>query len=238
MPESLRTPILDAVLREQDNIALILPRDIAKEPAFDMYFFRIARRFPLHRTYDEELSKIGAGGTIDFTYMGEDGLGEGSDILTVWEERPFRLLHFAFGICPGELWLYKSIPADTRATGWAYKTSPRVGDKRDYIPGYLSPYDNPTIATETILYHKLSIQIGLKNSAGRAIRPSLRLLGAGYDTMQIVDQDFINAMIAGVKPVRPLTVGSLQMFSYMVPEKWEPPTKVTADVVAGLMARR
>jgi len=238
MPDNLLTPITSVILREQDNLALIFPVNIAKKPTFEMYFFRVARRYPLHMTYDSELNVMAAGEIKDYTFMGESALGTEPDVLTIWEERPFRMLHFAFGIRPSEIWLYRSIPADVQCTGWGYKTPTKVGDKRDYIQGYMSPYDNPTITTETMLYHKLSINIGLKNDAGRALRPSLRLLGAGYDTIQITDENFINAMLAGIKPVRPITVGSLRHFTFSVPEAWQKPTLVDADVVAKLMSRK
>jgi len=210
----LSTPILDAILEENQNLALIFPEDIAENPTFALYFFRVMRRYPLHRTYDSELSEIPAGETVDFTYLGETGLGSGDKILEIWEERPFRILHFSFGIRPGEIWLYRAIPADVPQTGFGYESKPSVGDKYDYIPGYLSPYDNPTVATETIVYKDLSVYIGLKNDASRPIRPSLRLLGAGYDVMPITNKEFIEKMLSGRVPCRFVTVGGLSFFEY------------------------
>ena len=224
----LDTPILEAILDENQNLALILPRVIAKEPQFELYFFRTQRRGGLHRTYDSELEEIPVGETVDFNFLGETGVGTGDDILTVWDERPFRIPHFAWGIRPGEIWWYKSIPADVPQTGWAYKIPPKVADKRDYIPGYLSPYDKPTVATECVLYQKLSTHIGLKNDAGRPIRPSLRLLGASYDTLPITDSRVVDKMIAGIIPCRFITVGGLRMFTYDVPEPWKG-NEVTVD---------
>jgi len=221
MPEDILTPITRVLLKENDNLALILPRDIGKKPTFELYFFRVARRYVLHRTYDSELPTISAGGTVEFKKLGETGLGAGDDILTIWEERPFRILHFGFGIRPSEIWLYKSQPSGFPQTGWGYMEPPDVGDKRDYVPGYLSPYDSPTTATESVLYHKLSLTIGLKNDSSRDIRPSLRILGAGYDVIPITDKTFIDKMIAGVKPVRYVTVGGLSMFTYVVPDEWK-----------------
>jgi len=232
----LNTPIMEAVLEENQNLALILPKAIAEEPKFALYFFRVMRRFVLHRTYDSELSEIATGKTVDFNYLGEKGLGTDKDILTVREDRPFRILHFAFGIRPSEIWLYRAIPADVAQTGWAYEMPPKVGDKRDYVPGYLSPYDEPTIATEVVLFHKLSVHIGLRNSAGRDIRPSLRLLGAGYDTIQITDEDVIAGMLRQKPPCRFLTVGGLRMFTYTVPDEWAPPTMVDRATIEKVLA--
>jgi hypothetical protein len=227
---------MEAVLDENQNLAIILPLAVAKDPKFALYFFRVMRRSTLHRTYDSELSEIAAGGTVDFNYLGETGLGADKDILEVWEERPFRILHFAFGIRPSEIWWYKSIPADTPQTGWAYQIPPRVGDKWDYVSGSLSPYDNPTVATEVVLFHKLSIHMGLKNDAGRPIRPSLRLLGAGYDTVQITDKNVIDGMLRQKPPCRFLTVGGLRTFTYTVPTEWAPPTEVDRATIERILA--
>lgn len=233
----LNKPIVESILDENMNLAIILPKAVAKEPIFALYFFRVMRRFPLHRTYDNELEEIPAGQTVDFKIMGETELGKEPDILTVWEERPFRILHFAFGIRPSEIWLYRSIPAGTPQTGWGYKVEPpKVGDKRDYIPGLLSPYDNPTVATECILYQKLSIEIGLRNDSGRPIRPSLRILGAGYDTIQITNKNVIEGMLRQKPPCRFLTVGGLRHFTWAVPEEWAPPTEVDKATIERVLA--
>lgn len=221
MPEDITTPIAKVLLKENENLGVVFPRDIAKTPKFEVYFFRVARRSVLHRTYDSELPTIPAGGTESFKFLGTTGLGSGIDTLTIWEQRPFRLLHFGFGVRPSEIQLYRAIPSGVAQTGFGYLEPPTVGVKYDYIPGSLSPYDEPTTATETLLYHKLSLQIGLKNDSGRDIRPSLRLFGAGYDVIPITDRTFIDKMIAGVKPARYITVGGLSMFTYVVPDEWE-----------------
>jgi len=233
---NLNKPIVEAILSGNQNLAIILPIAVAKEPKFALYFFRVMRRSTLHRTYDSELSEIASGGKVEFNFLGETGVGTGDDILTVWEERPFRILHFAFGIRPSEIWWYKSIPADTPQTGWGYKVPPKVTDKFDYVPGYLSPYDNPTVATECVLYYKLSTHIGLRNDSGRAIRPSLRILGAGYDCIQITDTNVIEGMMKQKPPCRFLTVGGLRMFTYTVPDVWAPPYEVDRATIERILA--
>jgi len=239
MPESISTPITDVLLKENDNLALIFPEDISNEPEFELFFFRTMRRYPLHRVYDSEMPEIPEGGTIDFRYLGKDGLGSGDDILEVWEERPFRILHFTFGISPKDIWLYKAIPADVSQTGLGYETPTKIGDKHDFIDGELSPYENPTVAAETVIYHKLSATIGLKNNYSFPIKPKLKILGAGYDVLPITDREFINKMLAGVKPVRYITVGGLRQFTYTVPEEWKA-NKVIVDkeTVEKVMSRR
>jgi hypothetical protein len=103
----------------------------------------------------------------------------------------------------------------------SYKTATKIDNKYDYIPGALSPYDNPTIATEMIIYHKTSFQLGLKNDSARSIRPSLRFFGASYDLIPITEKSFVEKMIAGIKPVRLVTIGGLAAFTYTVPEEWK-----------------
>jgi len=148
------------------------------------------------------------------------------------------LLHLSFGVMPSEIWMYKSIPADTPQTGWGYETPSKVGDKFDYIPGHMSPYDKPSVAMETLLYYKLSCHLGLKNDADRAIRPSIRMLGAGYDTAQITSSAFIDKILAGVKPCRFMTIGGLRMFTASIPGEWDAPTRADADLIAKLMGGR
>jgi len=236
MPEDINKGITEVLLKENENIALVFP--ITGFKSWDLYFFRVMRRYPLHRTYDSELDEIAADGEVDFDFLGETAVGTGDDILEVWSERPFRLLHLSFGVMPSEIWMYKSIPADTPQTGWAYETPSKVGDKFDYIPGYMSPYDNPSAAMETLLHYKLSCHLGLKNDADRAIRPSIRMLGAGYDTMQITSSAFIDKILAGVKPCRFITIGGLRMFTYTTPGEWDAPTRADAALIAKLMGGR
>jgi len=238
MPEDITTPISKVLLKENDNLALIFPKNVAKSPEFELYFFRVMRRYPLHRIY-KDLSEVAPEGTLDFNYLGEGGFGVEKDILTMWEERPFRILHFAVGVKPSNIWIYKAQPADVEQTGFGYKAPPKVGDERDFIPGELSPFESPTVATETILYYKASVQFGFKNNAAFTVKPILRFLGAGYDCIPIVDDDFINKMLAGIKPVRYVTVGGLRFFDYTVPEEWKDNARIVDKMtIAEVMARR
>ncbi len=219
--EGLLTPITEALAKENFNISLIFPTRV-KPPEYELYFFRVARRYPLHMTYDSELKSIEPGETLGPNFVGTAGLGEGKDVFEIWEERPFTIYHFGIGIRPGEIWLYRSIPADVMQSGWAIELPPRMGDKRDYVPGHLSPYDNPTVMTETIVYHKLSFHVGLRNDSGRVIRPSLRFLGAGYELIPIAAREIIDKMIRGQIPCRFLTIGGLRFFTYNLPDEWKP----------------
>ncbi|GAI18963.1 unnamed protein product [marine sediment metagenome] len=83
MPEDIVKPITEVLLKENENIALVYPITGFKE--WDIYFFRVMRRYPLHRTYDDELAEIAADGEVDFNFLGETAVGSGDDILEVWK---------------------------------------------------------------------------------------------------------------------------------------------------------
>jgi len=82
----------------------------------------------------------------------------------------------------------------------------------------------------------MTAHYGFKNDADRPIRPSLRILGAGYDCMQITAEPLINRLLAREIPFRPLTVGGLSHFTYTVPDEWQAPTRVSAGKIAELLA--
>jgi hypothetical protein len=224
MPEDILTPISKVLLKENENLALILPKDIGRRPTFELYFFRVMRRYPINMSYDL-LPELVVDEKRDFNFLGEQGFGAISpaskDMMRIWEERPFRILHFGYGIMPSGVRIYKAIPANTPQTGMAYELPTKVGDVYDWIDGTISPYDNPTVATETYLYHKLSFTLGLWNKTNRVVKPKMRFLGAGYDCIPITDKAFIEKILAGVKPCRFGTIGGLAIFTYVVPREWE-----------------
>ena len=245
MPEDLLTPITKVLLKENENLALVFPVTGLKQ--FDLFFFRVMRGYILHRVYDSEIPEIAAGGSLDFDYLGATSFGnsnaapptrsQGDDILAVWEERPFRILHFGIGIVPGEIGIFKSQPGGNPQTGFAYETPTRVTDKFDYVPGFLSPFDLPTVATETVTYYKNSVHVGMKNDADRAVRPSLRILGKGYDVLPITAGEFVGKILAGIKPCRFVTVGGLVTFDYSKPDEWKgQETRVDKMLIERLMS--
>jgi len=219
-PKALNTPIAEAVLAENQNLALIFPVDIGKTPSSELYFFKVLRRFPAHWFYDL-LPSIGAGGKLDFAYLGSTGHGSGDDILAIREERPFRILHLGVGVEPGGIRVYKAIPADVPQTGSGYETPTKIGDKFDFFDKTLSPFDAPTVASETVVYHKLSVHFGFLNTTTASQTPLLRIFGAGYDCVQITSMDIINRILAGNIPCRFLTIGGLALFTYVVPPDWK-----------------
>jgi hypothetical protein len=245
MPEDLLTPITKVLLKENENIALIFPVTGLKE--FDLWFFRVMRGYILHREYDAEIPEIPANGALDFRFLGATTFGDsnaapptpstGDDILEVNENYPFRLLHFGIGIIPGEIGLFKSQPGGNVQTGFGYETPTVVTDKFDFVPGFLSPFDLPTVASETVTFYKMSVHIGMRNHADRAVRPSLRILGKGYDVVPLTSNTFIAKMLAGTKPCRYVTVGGLRVFDYTIPDEWKTKqVRVSRELIESLMA--
>jgi hypothetical protein len=224
MPEDILTPISKVLLKENENLALVFPRDIGRRPTYDLYFFRVMRRYPLNLSYDL-LPEMTVDEKRDFNFLGEQGFGAISptskDMFRIWEERPFRILHFGYGIRPAGVRVYKAVPANTPQTGMGYELPTKVGDVFDWVDGSISPYEEPTVATETYLYHKLSFTLGLWNKSNRVVKPRVRFFGAGYDTIPILDRAFIEKILAGVKPCRFGTVGGLSIFTYVVPDEWK-----------------
>ncbi|MEM2351297.1 MAG: hypothetical protein QXT26_02705 [Thermoproteota archaeon] len=214
-------PITRVLLKENENLVLIFPKDISKQMVFELYFFRVMRRAPLVYAYDK-LPELAPGAILDFNYLGKDGFGVGDDILSIWEQRPFRIYHFGIGVTPGDIRVYKASPSGTPQTGMAMRLPTKVGDSFDFFDASLSPYDEPTVASETYLYYKMSLDLGFANvSPIMPKKPRLKLVGASYDVVPIVDPAFIDKIMAGIKPARFATVGGLQMFTYAVPDDWK-----------------
>jgi len=228
--KSLDTPISEALLREQDNFALIFPQSIGDEPRFSLYFFRIIRRSQLRQVYDSELPAIASDDSVAFDYLGTDGLGSGDNELEVRDERPWRVLHFSFGIRPSYMRLYIRQPPSEERKAWSASlediTTLDIGDKRDFVDGKQSPYEEPTLYGEMVIFYKLKAQVGIYNNGPMEMRPSLNMLGAGYDTLPITNDSLINRMIKGDIPCRPLTLGGLQSFTTSVPNEWGENKKV------------
>jgi hypothetical protein len=220
MPEDIRTAITKVLLKENENLALIFPRDISKLMQFELYFFRVMRRYPLVYSYDL-LPEMDSGEKVDFNYLGSTGHGTGDDVLYVWEQRPFRIYHFGVGVTPADVRVYRAAPSGTPQTAFGYRLPTKVGDPFDYFDASLSPYDEPTVASETYLFYKMSVDFGFHNVSGRVVKPRLKMVGAGYDVVPIVDPTFVDKIMAGIKPARFATVGGLSMFTYAVPEDWK-----------------
>lgn len=218
-------PIQNALLDENDQFLLVFPKRIrAGEMAIEVFGFKVLRKFPMIYLYNElsELQPYGAEGYYtDFKYLGDEGLGEGNDIFEIFEEYPFRIYHFSIGIKPAFVGYYKAIPSGYTQTAFAFKVPTKPGDLHDLITGKESPYENPTVAGETIIYHKLSFNISLINLGSISVKPFLKVLGAGYDVAPIRDRGLIEDMIKRKVKAKFLTVGGLAEFPFSIPDEWK-----------------
>jgi hypothetical protein len=217
-----KAPIRSLVLKENCNFALIFPKDVRTEMSFELYFFRVARIYPLERVY--VLPEMASGQKLPAegsTYLGEDGLGKGDDIFKMAEERPYRILHFGIGVYPKNLKVWKENPAGRVATGWSKITPTKPGDPFDYFDGNLSPFDEPTRVSETVMWLKGSVYFAFRNDEPITVTPKLHILGAGYDTWLLTDKAIADKMVKGVIPCRFISVGGLAEIQYSVPKEWE-----------------
>jgi hypothetical protein len=214
----LKAPIRSLILKENMNFALIFPVDVRKEMRFELYFFRVARVSALERVY--VLPEMTPGALQDFNYLGEGGFGSGDDIFAMSDERPYRILHFGVGVYPRNVKVWKQQPSGYTTTGWSKKTPTKAGDPVDYFDGNISPFDEPTKASESVMWLKGSIYFALRNDEPVSVTPKLHILGAGYDVWLINDKSLADKMVKGVIPCRFISVGGLYEGQYTVPDEW------------------
>ena len=215
----LKAPMRALVLKENMNFALIFPQDVRKRMTFELYFFRVARVAPLERVY--LLPEIPPGELRDFNYLGEAGLGSGDDIFKMSEERPFRILHFGIGVWPKNLKVWRQQPTGFTMTAWSRVVPTKAGDPVDYFDGHLSPFEEPTKASESVMWLKGSLYLAFRNDEPISVTPRLRFLGAGYDCWLITDKAIADKMVKGVVPCRFISVGGLYEGQFTVPDEWK-----------------
>jgi len=220
---SLYTPISEALLFENQNLSILVPKDIKKTISYKAYFFRITRASPILKVYSQELPTINPGNPTPFGYIGDIGFSVGNDIFEITDEFPFRMYHFGIGIMPGYIKVYRQIPAGNIVMSWVRRTPTVVGEEFDYIDGYNSPFDNPTVVSETLIYRKLSFNIALFNDGPIPVRPSLKFLGKSYEVIPITERVLIEKMVSGIIPCRFVTLNGtgIQVASVSVPDEWE-----------------
>jgi len=214
-----KAPIRSLILKENMNFALIFPEDVRKKMVFELYFFRVARTSPLERVY--VLPEMAPNELKDFTYLGEFGLGSGDDIFKMSDERPYRILHFGIGVYPKNLKVWKQQPSGFTTTGWSKIIPTKAGDPYDYFDGNLSPFDEPTRASETVMWLKGSLYLAFRNDEPISVIPKLHILGGGYDCWLITDKTIADKMVKGIIPCRFISVGGLYEGQYTIPDEWK-----------------
>ena len=216
----LTTPINQALLAENMNLGIVLPIESRGDIRVEVFLFRVVRAYPLVKVLSTKLPTISPGGIVDFNYVGSAGLGSGDDVFEIPEEYPWRIYHFGMGIKPSWIKLYRAVPSGYVAMGWARKVPTKVGDEYDYVDGSLSPFEEPTVSSESVVFKKLSFTIGLKNDSAVATRPLIRILGKSYEVTPITSKKLIDLIISGKIPCRLITVGGLVRFPYCYPPEW------------------
>lgn len=235
--EGLLQPIAERVLRPNMNLALVLATDrTTAEGEVKAWFFRVMRAVPLHLVYDSELSSIAPGANLTQNYIGVGGFGSGDDFLQVPDDYPFRVYHYAIGLKPSGIWLYRQYAGVLQKVLYP-KVAQALGNKYDFIDGTLSPYDEPTVAAEDVIVKGVKVMYGFKNDAAFDIRPSIRLLGVGYDVLPITESACIDKLISGAIRCTYLTLGGFRTFTFTKPREWVEATVITQSKLLETMRK-
>jgi hypothetical protein len=218
-----KAPMRSLILKENMNFALVFVKECRKEMNFELFFFRVARTYPLERVYvlPVELGTIPPMNMTDFMFLGELGPNLGDDIFEMSKERPYRILHFGIGVYPENVKVWKQQPSGYTSTGWSRKVPTKAGDPFDYFDGKLSPFDEPTRISESIMWLQGSVTFAFKNDEPISVTPKLHILGAGYDSWLLTDKSLADKMVKGVIPCRFISVGGLAEYQYTIPEEWK-----------------
>lgn len=240
---SPRAHILDSVLIPNENLALLFPTsNTLSDGEVKAWFFRVISRSKINFTYDSELPVIAAGKPLldpvtNTPYYGsitKDTFNSGiteDDYLRIPDNYPFLIYHYAVGIRPSYIWLYKEYNG-TRDRVMFPNLEITPGAKHDYVDGYLSPFDSPRVIATDIVTKGIRVKYSFYNDSDRDTRPSLHFLGAAYAVVPITKKDAIDKMISGKIPCRFQPVFSLRAFSFTKPDEWVEPVIINIDRIA------
>lgn len=238
MRERYNAPILEHVLLPQENLALVFPTsDILSSGEVKMWFFRVISTSPINFVYGQEIGEITAQSVLkdenDNPIWGSitkntfnSGIDE-DDYLYIPDNRPFLIYHYAIGIKPADLQIYRSYNGKPRQVMFPNLLL-QPGANYDYIDGYLSPYDDPRAIAEDIITNKIRIRYAFKNNSSEDVIPQLRFVGMAYTVVPIENEAMIKMMLAGKIPCRFEPVNGLTPFDFTKPDNW--PEPVIADV--------
>ncbi|MBW2632289.1 MAG: hypothetical protein JRC90_11150 [Deltaproteobacteria bacterium] len=153
-------------------------------------FFQVVTRDFREVLYDE-FSSLDDGEYHEKNYLGEDGHGEGDDLLEILDTHPLRLYHLRYNIKPRKgvrVYLY-------------WETTPIGGlDKKTTITkkdwGFLTGEKidaNPEKA-EILFPYKTTINFEIYNKSGRTVTPQLELSIWRYNVKFITDEKLIEKL--------------------------------------------
>jgi len=173
-------------------------------------FFQVVARDSRELLYNK-FSSLDDGEYHEKNYLGEDGHGEGDDLLEILDTHPLRLYHLRYNIKPRKgvrVYLY-------------WETTPIGGldkkvtiTKKDY--GYLTGEKidaNPEKA-EILFPYKTKINFEIYNKSGRTVTPQLELSIWRYNVKFITDEKLIEKLRKGEIRRRIFPFGGIEGVSW------------------------
>lgn len=168
----------------------------------EVWVFRVSRVFKKFSKRYSELPTVGAGESLDFDYLGNEGHGEGDDILRV-EDDDFHIMHFGFAPESLELKIWWKLSTMLKGGTSVDREDPSgysdVGTDFDYIDGtMIKDIRNPPKITEMVSFRGntqkgqdegQTVQFAFENVADVDIDPLLWLRGASYKVVPVEDED-------------------------------------------------
>lgn len=234
----------DVLLYTGDNLILLFPTKTAgavagqSPPAGRAFFFKILAADRLNQVYKQILAAetntnyLAKQTGLDYDYLGEDGLGDGDDVLRI-EDDPWWLYHFGYAPLQDSLRVYKKLEIGPNITGWEYRIrdepDPEAGDDYGFIKGAeVVNYWDPPVETETIAFRSKEAgkmwQFGFYNESDELrIHPILNVVGRAYKLIPIIHEDTMRKMLIGKIPRRLITIDGLHSYTEetIIPREWK-----------------
>ena len=152
-------------------------------------FFEIMSREPKYFEYT--FDTIDAGSALsDWTDMPKDSTRR---YLEPTDKKQIYQLYY--GIKPTAAWLYLRFPSYTDR--WTLIDQIIPGNTNGALPGDLSPYEKPSIATELFTLKDIYPKFQIYNPTDEAITPVMRVIGMSYEYIVIRDKKAIKDYLEG-----------------------------------------
>lgn len=238
--------ILNRILEPMHNLVLLFPQTATMgDGGVRAWAFKIAAVNPLKIQYREELPDVVANSAL-INAAGAQYYGaitkttfnsniESDDYLFVPDNYPFLIYHYAVGVAPEKMWLYKTYNGTPNRVLFP-DTELVVGDKHDYIDGMMSPLKNPKVIAQDIVCKNLRVKYSFYNDDCEDERPSLDFLGAIYAGVPFTKEKEIRDLIFGKGVARRVEpVFGLRGFSFAKPDEWPKPILLSAEDIAGVL---
>jgi len=106
-----------------------------------------------------------------------------------------QIYQIYYGIKPTAAWLYMKFPSDIDR--WTFIDQITIGKPNGALPGDLSPYEKPSIATELFTLKDVYPKFQIYNPTDEPITPVMRVIGMAYEYLIIRDKKLIREYIEG-----------------------------------------